>query len=106
MVPKEPFEHGGFHYALTWGSSDDENLTVTIQCTRGGRKMWSQRVVALVRQDALMPRAYWKVRDGVVTLHTDGEHWRGATSHQRRLHSMSHVGFIGSEDLPDPDYHR
>ena len=100
-------DHGDATFEVEWDPEARPRLEGTIRCTRGGRLMWTHTITIFPDSNWLIPWVWWKVEDdGRLFLYTEGEHGRGATTHQRRRHEVSLKGFQGSERLPDPDYRR
>lgn len=85
------FEHDGALYAL---STHDDRDCIRVSCTAQGRVLWTRSYAVLqnASRDGLMLRHRWLVREGQLFLETEGEHWRGATSHDRRLHRVDRRG--------------
>ena len=92
------FEHDGALFTLSPGRDEDH---ITMTCAVGGRTLWSRSVQVLegASRHGLMFRHRWLVRDGQLLLETDGEHWRGATSHDQRWYRVDRRGI---ERLPSP----
>ena len=85
------FEHDGALYVLS--PHDDRDL-IHVSCMVDGRTLWTRpyRVLSDAFKHGLMFRHRWLVRDGQLLLETEGEHWRGNTSHDRRLHHVDRRG--------------
>ncbi len=98
MRKTDTFGHDGATYRLTW-TDTSYTMKGTLRCVSGEREVWSRTILMLEDSNAFMLRMSWRVSGGVVTLNTEGEHLRGASIHQRRLHSMSRGRFLGTKDL-------
>lgn len=93
------FEHDGALYSLSMDDVDRDHVHVS--CIVDERTLWT-RPCAVLRDAAthgLMLRHRWFVRAGQLFLETEGEHWRGATLHDRRLHRVDRRGL---ERVPIP----
>jgi hypothetical protein len=100
-------DHGDATFEVEWDSKERPSMSGTVRCRRGGRLMWTHTITIFTDSNWLIPRVWWKVEDdGRLFLHTEGEHGRGATTHQRRRHEVSLRRFEGTERLEDPDYFR
>ncbi len=93
MSISNEFEHDGVRFVL---SSHDDRDFITVSCIIDERTVWTRSYEVLDRafERGLMFRHRWLVRDGVLFLETDGEHWRGATSHDQRLHRVDRRGIV------------
>lgn len=85
----ERYEYEGACFTL----NSKDGASGTLRCIVGGDVLWSRRIALLGEQhQELMFRYAWSMHGGRVRLVVEGEHWRGASVHQRRVYHMDREG--------------
>lgn len=95
---QKTFAHQGFTYQVK-PSPDD--LSISICCTdQSDGSLWWETTKQVLSHNALMLFWYWSAQDDEVSLVTIGEHYRGATLHEKKRHTLSPFGYVSAKDEP------